>query len=203
MSKNTMSKMFDITLILILLIIAVGIKFYMENNTKEDTVKPPSSIITTKKPQRNIGEEAIKARKIADGTYTSTNEEDVSNIIETESEKKYLLARLVYAEARGMSDEHQQAVASVVLNRMNSNKFPNSIDEVIYQRNPLQYACIENGAIDKVPDEQSVKNAYYVWDNGSTIPENVLFQAEFMQGSGLYKKIGNTYFCYEWFNIEG
>lgn len=127
----------------------------------------------------------------------STIEEDISNIIEVESEKKYLLARLVYAEAGSESDEHQQSVASVVLNRMNSDKFPDSIDEVIYQRNPLQYACIEDGNIDKIPDERAIKNAYYIWDNGSILPDNVLYQAEFKQGSGVYKQIGNTYFCYE------
>lgn len=187
-----------ILVILLLVIIAVGAKIYIVDREDSYSAKTVSNEpVQTDKDNKvkDIAQEAIRARIMTEGV--STIEEDISNIIEVESEKKYLLARLVYAEAGSESDEHQQAVASVVLNRMNSDKFPDSIDEVIYQRNPLQYACIEDGNIDKIPDERAIKNAYYIWDNGSILPDNVLYQAEFKQGSGVYKKIGNTYFCYE------
>lgn len=187
-----------ILVILLLVIIAVGAKIYIVDREDSYSAKTVSNEpVQTDKDNKvkDIVQEAIRARIMTEGV--STIEEDISNIIEVESEKKYLLARLVYAEAGSESDEHQQAVASVVLNRMNSDKFPDSIDEVIYQRNPLQYACIEDGNIDKIPDERAIKNAYYIWDNGSILPDNVLYQAEFKQGSGVYKKIGNTYFCYE------
>lgn len=187
-----------ILVILLLVIIAVGAKIYIVDREDSYSAKTVSNEpVQTDKDNKvkDIAQEAIRARMMTEGV--STIEEDISNVIEVESEKKYLLARLVYAEAGSESDEHQQAVASVVLNRMNSDKFPDSIDEVIYQRNPLQYACIEDGNIDKIPDERAIKNAYYIWDNGSILPDNVLYQAEFKQGSGVYKKIGNTYFCYE------
>lgn len=187
-----------ILVILLLVIIAVGAKIYIVDREDSYSAKTVSNEpVQTDKDNKvkDIAQEAIRARIMTEGV--STIEEDISNIIEVESEKKYLLARLVYAEAGSESDEHQQAVASVVLNRMNSDKFPDSIDEVIYQRNPLQYVCIEDGNIDKIPDERAIKNAYYIWDNGSILPDNVLYQAEFKQGSGVYKKIGNTYFCYE------
>lgn len=187
-----------ILVILLLVIIAVGAKIYIVDREDSYSAKTVSNEpVQTDKDNKvkDIAQEAIRARMMTEGV--STIEEDISNVIEVESEKKYLLARLVYAEAGGESDEHQQAVASVVLNRMNSDKFPDSIDEVIYQRNPLQYACIEDGNIDKIPDERAIKNAYYIWDNGSILPDNVLYQAEFKQGSGVYKQIGNTYFCYE------
>lgn len=187
-----------ILVILLLVIIAVGAKIYIVDREDSYSAKTVSNEpVQTDKDNKvkDIAQEAIRARIMTEGV--STIEEDINNVIEVESEKKYLLARLVYAEAGRESDEHQQAVASVVLNRMNSDKFPDSIDEVIYQRNPLQYACIEDGNIDKIPDERAIKNAYYIWDNGSILPDNVLYQAEFKQGSGVYKKIGNTYFCYE------
>lgn len=196
-NKNYLDIFTDILIVLIILIVTVFAKIYIveTDNQKTETVK---CVAVKEKVERNIRKEAILSRMVAEGKrYSSTTEEDISNIIETESEKKYLLARLVYAEAGNKTDEHQQYVASVVLNRMNSDKFPNSIDEVIYQRNPLQYACVEDGNLDKIPSERAIKNAYYIWDNGSILPENVLYQAEFMQGSGLYKKIDNTYFCYE------
>lgn len=194
-NRDYLSIFADILIVLTILIVTVFAKICIINNQK---TKPVKCIAVKEKAERNIPKEAILSRMVSDGEqYSSTTEEDISNIIETESEKKYLLARLVYAEAGNKTDEHQQSVASVVLNRMHSDKFPNSIDEVIYQRNPLQYACVEDGNLDKIPSERAIKNAYYIWDNGSILPENVLYQAEFMQGSGLYKKIDNTYFCYE------
>lgn len=199
-NKNSdyVNRFVHILVIILLVIIAVGAKIYIVDREDSYSVKTVSneSVQTDKDNKvKDVAQEAIRARMITEGV--STIEEDISNVIEVESEKKYLLARLVYAEAGSESDEHQQSVASVVLNRMNSDKFPDSIDEVIYQRNPLQYACIEDGNIDKIPDERAIKNAYYIWDNGSILPDNVLYQAEFKQGSGLYKQIGNTYFCYE------
>lgn len=199
-NKNSdyVNRFVHILVIILLVIIAVGAKIYIVDREDSYSVKTVSneSVQTDKDNKvKDVAQEAIRARMMTEGV--STIEEDISNVIEVESEKKYLLARLVYAEAGSESDEHQQAVASVVLNRMNSDKFPDSIDEVIYQRNPLQYACIEDGNIDKIPDERAIKNAYYIWDNGSILPDNVLYQAEFKQGSGLYKQIGNTYFCYE------
>lgn len=199
-NKNSdyVNRFVHILVIILLVIIAVGAKIYIVDREDSYSAKTVSNepVQTDKDDKvKDIAQEAIRARIMTEGV--STIEEDISNIIEVESEKKYLLARLVYAEAGSESDEHQQAVASVVLNRMNSDKFPDSIDEVIYQRNPLQYACIEDGNIDKIPDERAIKNAYYIWDNGSILPDNVLYQAEFKQGSGVYKQIGNTYFCYE------
>lgn len=47
------------------------------------------------------------------------------------------------------------------------------------------------------PDERAIKNAEYVYWNGSQIPENVIFQAEFPHGSEVWKQIDNQYFCYE------
>lgn len=199
-NKNSdyVNRFIYILVILLLLIIAVGAKIYIVDREDSYSAKTVSNEpVQTDKDNKvkDIAQEAIRARMMTEGV--STIEEDIANVIEVESEKKYLLARLVYAEAGNESDEHQQAVASVVLNRMNSDKFPDSIDEVIYQRDPLQYACIEDGNIDKIPDERAIKNAYYIWDNGSILPDNVLYQAEFKQGSGVYKQIGNTYFCYE------
>lgn len=65
-----------------------------------------------------------------------------SAIAETISqEERQLLALVVYHESRGEPEEGQEAVCEVVLNRVLSDKFPNSISQVIYQKEPLQFAC--------------------------------------------------------------
>lgn len=61
---------------------------------------------------------------------------------------KYLLIRIAMAEAEGESIEGKALVMNVVLNRVKSDKFPNSIKEVIYQKN--QFSPILNGRFDKV-----------------------------------------------------
>jgi len=54
-----------------------------------------------------------------------------------------LLAKLVYAEARGEPYKGQVAVAAVVLNRVRSSSFPNTISGVIYQSGA--FSCIDDG----------------------------------------------------------
>lgn len=109
-------------------------------------------------------------------------------------EEALLLARLVYAEAGICSDDCQIAVASVVLNRIESGHFPDTIYDVIYQ--PGQYETTWNGAIEQEPSEDAIRNAYYVYKNGSQIPCTVLYQSNFLQGE-LWAEIDGEYFCYE------
>ncbi|MBQ3201803.1 MAG: spore cortex-lytic enzyme, partial [Clostridia bacterium] len=69
----------------------------------------------------------------------------------------YLLARLVYGEARGEPYKGQVAVAAVVLNRMESSKFPNSMSGVIYQSGA--FSVVDDGQINLSPDETAIKAA--------------------------------------------
>ena len=64
----------------------------------------------------------------------------------TDEELK-LLACLVHAEAGNQSYEGKLAVANVVLNRVKSGKFPDTIKDVIYQ--PGQFTVVKNGALSK------------------------------------------------------
>jgi len=113
------------------------------------------------------------------------------------SEDEILLARLIYAEASATNEEDMYAVGTVVMNRVESDRFPNTLEGVIYQKG--QYACTFNGGSKKfnseVPDR--VKEiAREILEGKRTLPENVIFQAQFKQGKGVYKKIGVHYYCY-------
>lgn len=107
--------------------------------------------------------------------------------------KVYMLAHLIGGEAGAdwCSDELQLAVGSVVLNRIASDKFPNDMESVIFQDG--QYSVTWNGAYYKEPTERTVKNAKYLLLNGPTIPEDVIFQANFSQGKH-YKTIQGVHF---------
>ena len=81
------------------------------------------------------------------------------------SADQYLLARLVYAEARGESYKGKVAVAAVVLNRVRSSAFPNTISGVIYQSNAFE--SVSNGSINKTPDSdclRAAREAMNGWD---------------------------------------
>ena len=68
-----------------------------------------------------------------------------------------LLSRLVYAEARGETYKGQVAVAAVVLNRVASASFPNTISGVIFQSGA--FSCVSNGSINNTPDSTAVRAA--------------------------------------------
>ena len=68
-----------------------------------------------------------------------------------------LLSKLVYAEARGESYKGQVAVAAVVLNRVASASFPNTISGVIYQSGA--FSCVGNGSINNTPNATAIRAA--------------------------------------------
>ena len=68
-----------------------------------------------------------------------------------------LLSKLVYAEARGETYKGQVAVAAVVLNRVASASFPNTISGVIYQSGA--FSCVSNGSINNTPDATAIRAA--------------------------------------------
>lgn len=76
-----------------------------------------------------------------------------------------LLAKLIYAEARGESYQGQVAVGAVVLNRVRSSSFPNTISGVIYQK--YAFTCVADGQINLTPNEtakKAAKDAMNGWD---------------------------------------
>lgn len=114
----------------------------------------------------------------------------------TEEDYQYLLM-IIVGEAQNCSRQEQMYVGSVVLNRLNSSWFPkqNTIKQVATAKG--QYACMRDGNAYKTPTETNKEVALELLKNGSVLPGNVVFQALFKQGSGVYCKINKTYFCYK------
>ena len=75
----------------------------------------------------------------------------------TSSTDLNLLARLIYGEARGESYTGQVAVGAVVLNRVRSSKFPNTIAGVVYQAGAFD--AVDDGQINMAPDNTAIKAA--------------------------------------------
>ena len=76
-----------------------------------------------------------------------------------------LLARVVYGEARGEPYTGQVAVAAVVLNRVKSSSFPNTIAGVVYQSGAFD--CVSDGQINLTPNQNAynaARDALNGWD---------------------------------------
>ena len=81
------------------------------------------------------------------------------------SNDRYLLAKVIYAEARGESYTGQVAIGAVVLNRVEDSRFPNTIAGVIYQ--PWAFTAVNDGQINLEPNAtayQAADDALNGWD---------------------------------------
>ena len=81
------------------------------------------------------------------------------------SQDVYLLAKCIHAEARGEPYMGQVAVGAVVLNRVKSSSFPNTISGVIYQ--PYAFTAVIDGQMNLEPNEtayNAARDAMNGWD---------------------------------------
>ena len=108
-----------------------------------------------------------------------------------------LLARLIQSEAGSawLDQRWKMAVGEVVLNRVASPEFPDTLSEVIYQ--PGQYT----GLLNLTPCYESVSAAWRLLE-GERVMDNpaVVFQSNARQGSGVFLELrddylGTTYLC--------
>jgi N-acetylmuramoyl-L-alanine amidase len=86
---------------------------------------------------------------------SAASTEGYKQITSATASEKDLLARLVRAEAESEPYSGKVAVATVVLNRVDNETFPNNIHDVIYQSG--QFSPVSNGQINKPADSESVR----------------------------------------------
>ena len=88
------------------------------------------------------------------GIYSSSSS---SSSTTSNSSNVNLLARLIYGESRGEPYTGQVAVGAVVMNRVKSSSFPNSISGVIYQSGAFD--AVSDGQINLAPNDSAKKAA--------------------------------------------
>ncbi len=107
-----------------------------------------------------VGAKTLKAL----GISTSSSSSSTSGGSYSNSDLN-LLARVVSGEARGENYTGKVAVAAVVLNRVKSSSFPNTISGVVYQ--PYAFTAVADGQINVAPDNscyEAAKAALNGWD---------------------------------------
>ena len=145
----------------------------------------------------------INTEETTNEILLETTSEDVIDDLEGycySDEDLYLLARVIDAEASDIcTDEHKMCTGQVILNRMNSNKYPNTLREVVYDKG--QYASVENDRLKEEITKESLDVARRLLNGEKILPDDVVYQAEFPQGKETVKTIYNkyldntTYYC--------
>ena len=69
----------------------------------------------------------------------------------------YLLAKTIHAEGRGEPYTGQVAIGAVIMNRIRSNQFPNTVSGVVYQKGA--FTAVDDGQINLTPNETAMKAA--------------------------------------------
>lgn len=95
------------------------------------------------------GPKTLAAMGIMSSSSSSSSSNNSSNV--------NLLAKVIYGEARGESYTGQVAVGAVVMNRVKSSQFPNTISGVVYQSGAFD--AVSDGQINLTPDETAKKAA--------------------------------------------
>lgn len=106
---------------------------------------------------RGLKVDGIVGSKTGQALQTQSGENKTSSgkAIGYKNSDTELLARCISAEARGEPYMGQVAVAAVILNRIESSAFPNSIPAIVYQ--PGAFSSVDDGQINQSPSESAVK----------------------------------------------
>lgn len=136
------------------------------------------------------------------------------NLSKYSDEDIRILATTVYYEAGNTTEQLRQYVAQVVLNRVADGRFPNTVKGVITQAGQYstKYASAQMAQSLQNQDAKNGTYTYSVCENAAKqammgmtgMPGNVIFQANFTQGKGVWKTVSysskwfssTSYFCY-------
>ena len=172
--------------IAMILIMVIGLRTCLVQATdkKQEQEVVNSNVSTTSKVAQTTTSEQIVREQVSQ----QEQEEEMEMCPEFEYSKdwsaddNYLLARIVMAEAEGCSVQTKTLVTMVVLNRVWSEQFPDTIHDVIFQQcanGTYQFSPIGNGRWDRVePNEdcyeaiEIVKQSAYDYSGGALYFEN-------------------------------
>ncbi len=113
--------------------------------------------------------------------------------VELTWDEQQLMAKIIWLEARGESKEGQQAIAEIILNRLVSGKFGDSIHDVIYGEGQFRTTPF-------LKDADAWQAQYDAIDDALTgpniLPMNVYYFATYPENGRIWGKIGGHIFCY-------
>ena len=150
-------------------------------------------IRTTKEIQTE--ETAQVSQVVQETAIEQETQENRWNITLTPEETE-LLARIVWLESQGEPVEGQQAVVEVVFNRMRSEVYPDTLYEVLSQKNPVQFCSFKNRNRAN-PTQKEYESIKQVLDGKTRLlRDDTMYFSTFPLTEHVEVKIGGHYFCY-------
>lgn len=136
----------------------------------------PAPVRTAKQHALHAAAEQLRA-----AGYTDEDAEirTLSDAWFAEQDKLDVVARVVMGEAADCPAEHQIAVAAVVVNRVNDERFPDTVREVVAQ--PGQYTAAYLTGFGRTT-RSCYEAAKAALDGTDAVPDDVVWQAQFPQG---------------------
>ncbi|GEK60229.1 cell wall hydrolase [Marinococcus halophilus] len=119
---------------------------------------------------------AVEEETVQEATAPEEEEERVASSEVPEVENEELLERAVHAEAKDESFEGMVAVASVILNRIESETFPNDVESVIYEEN--QFQVVADGSIEESPSERAEEATEEALNGSEPVGDSLFFWSE-------------------------
>ena len=144
----------------------------------------------------------IEAGRAAEICRNTQIDRTGSDALKISFDDLFWLAKIITSEAGSerLSDEWRMCVGEVVLNRVASPEFPDTVKEVIMQEGQYEGVNTDEFLYYLNPTEASVDAALRLLLGERLMEPQVVFQANFPQGGGIYRKYydslyGYTYFC--------
>ena len=112
---------------------------------------------------------------------------------ELPEEDIYTLACLAWVQARNQPEEVQQAVLEVILNRLVSDEYPNTVDKVLWWSETFGSVYYLQNAKPEPAQYRAVTAAMY---GPYVLPRDVLYYAPWQIGGEVWGQVGDYWFAY-------
>lgn len=133
-------------------------------------------------------ETELPTEETAEQVIAEVTPETAENSFNLEDQEYQVLLKIVEAEAGCEDTEGKMLVANVVMNRVRNGYFPNTVTEVVYQRQngTAQFSPVSDGRIDRVNVSQETIDAVARVLNGEDISQGALFFRSVRSRSGWF-----------------
>lgn len=166
--------------------------------TPKQTMKPTE----TPKPTRSPSPTAEPTKQPGSNANGGVNSSDYfSSGGGYSADELLLIAQVVQEEAKGTDVEARAAVANIIYNRLNSSKFPNSVEGVLFQKNQFTVTRNEEKLRAVMPISKTVEAVNQIFIGGDMIlPDDVLYFRSSKKGTSWDKRVyyatygGNSFF---------
>lgn len=153
---------------------AFELRLGLQDVEERDAVRQAASYPMLGRKEMGIADVAVSGQRIVDFSVV-----DSGYIYHLSEEDLEVLQRIVEAEAGNEDEDGKLLVANVVLNRMNSDKFPDTVKEVVFQREKgiSQFSPVYNGSYYRVTVSDETVRAVERALTGEDISQGALYFA--------------------------